>query len=89
MWYKNIAGRFFGLVTKHACDRQTDRTTTPQTALASLRRAVKMEEIAPGNHPSVKGHRSSSNYVPMLSANIVRVFLFLAHLFSVVFLNYR
>jgi len=23
MWY--IAGRFFGLVTKHACDRQTDR----------------------------------------------------------------
>jgi len=27
MWYKNIAGRFFGLVTKHACDRQTDRRT--------------------------------------------------------------
>jgi len=24
MWYKKIAGRFFGLVTKHACDRQTD-----------------------------------------------------------------
>jgi len=24
MWYKNIAGRFFGLVTKHARDRQTD-----------------------------------------------------------------
>ena len=24
MWYKNIAGRFFGLVTKHACVRQTD-----------------------------------------------------------------
>jgi len=24
MWYKNIAGRFCGLVTKHACDRQTD-----------------------------------------------------------------
>jgi len=21
MWYKNIAGMFFGLVTKHACDR--------------------------------------------------------------------
>jgi len=38
MWYKNIAGRFFGLVTKHACDRQTDRQTdritTPKTALA-------------------------------------------------------
>jgi len=26
MWYKSIAGRFFGLVTKHACDRRvTDR----------------------------------------------------------------
>jgi len=24
MWYKNIAGRFFGLVTKHACDTDTD-----------------------------------------------------------------
>ena len=38
MWYKNIAGRFFGLVRKHACDRrtdgQTDRITTPKTALA-------------------------------------------------------
>jgi len=42
MWYKNIAGSFLGLVTKHACDRrtnrqmdvQTDRITTPETALA-------------------------------------------------------
>jgi len=24
MWYKNIAGRFFGLVTKHACNRRID-----------------------------------------------------------------
>jgi len=24
MWYKNMAGRFFGLVTKYACDRRTD-----------------------------------------------------------------
>ena len=24
MWYKNITGRFFGLVTKHACDGWTD-----------------------------------------------------------------
>jgi len=24
MWWKDIAGRFFGLVTKHACDRRTD-----------------------------------------------------------------
>jgi len=42
MCYKNIAGRFFGVVTKHACNRQTDgqtdgrtdRITTPKTALA-------------------------------------------------------
>ena len=31
MWYKNIAGRFFGLVTKHACDRRTDGRTDGQT----------------------------------------------------------
>ena len=30
MWYKNIAGRFFGLITKHACDIQTDRQTDRQ-----------------------------------------------------------
>jgi len=34
MWYKNIAGSFFGLVTKHTYDRQMDRITTPKTALA-------------------------------------------------------
>jgi len=31
MWHKNVAGRFFGLVTKHACDRQTDRETDGRT----------------------------------------------------------
>jgi len=30
MRYTNIAGRFFGLVTKHACDRRTDRLTDRQ-----------------------------------------------------------
>jgi len=55
MWYKNIAGRFFGLVTKHECDRQTDRQTdrwtdrqmyritTAKTVLALLRHAVKSD----------------------------------------------
>jgi len=42
-----ISPVFFGLFTKHACDRQTDRRTdritTPKTALAQLRRAVKTE----------------------------------------------
>jgi len=49
MWYKNIAGRFFGLVTKHACDGRTDRQTDRQTDeqnynsqdRASIARAVK------------------------------------------------
>jgi len=27
MSYKNVAGRFFGLVTKHACDGRTDGRT--------------------------------------------------------------
>jgi len=49
MWYKNIASRFFGLVTKHACDRQTDRQTdritTPKTVLALLHRAVKTSTL--------------------------------------------
>ena len=31
---QNIARRFFGLVTKDAYDRRTDRITTPKTALA-------------------------------------------------------
>ena len=30
MWYKNIAGRFFGLNTKHECDRRTDGRTDGQ-----------------------------------------------------------
>jgi len=38
MRYTNIAGRFFELVTKHACDRptdgRTDTITTPKTAQA-------------------------------------------------------
>jgi len=33
MWYKNIAGRFFGLVTKHARDIQTDGRTDGRTEL--------------------------------------------------------
>ena len=47
MRYKNIAGRFFGLVINHACDRQTDRQTDRQNydsrdrAIALRRRAVK------------------------------------------------
>jgi len=42
MQYKNIADRFFGLITNHACDGRTDRITTPKTSLAQLRRALKI-----------------------------------------------
>ena len=42
MWYKNIAGRFFGLVTKHACDGRTDgRTELRLPWRTSIARAVK------------------------------------------------
>ena len=42
MGYKNIAGRFFGLVRKYACDRLADgQNYDTHTALAQLRRAVK------------------------------------------------
>jgi len=37
VWYQDIRSVLFGFVTKHACDRRT----TPKTALAWLRRAVK------------------------------------------------
>jgi len=44
MWYKNVAGRFFGLVTKHACDGRTDGWTDGQNYdsqdRASIARAV-------------------------------------------------
>jgi len=36
MWYKNIAGRFFELVTKHACDRRTERQNYDSQDRASL-----------------------------------------------------
>ena len=42
MWYKNIAGRFFGLVTKHACNGRTDRQNYDSQDRASIARAVKM-----------------------------------------------
>jgi len=36
MWYKNITGRFFGLVTKHACDGQTDEQNYDSQDRASI-----------------------------------------------------
>ena len=45
MWYKNIAGRFFGLVTKHACDGRTDEQNYYSQDRARIARAVKMVEL--------------------------------------------
>jgi len=36
MRYKNIAGRFFGVVTKHACDGQTNGQNYDSQARASI-----------------------------------------------------
>jgi len=36
MWYKNIAVRFFGLVTKHACVRRTDGENYDSQDCASI-----------------------------------------------------
>ena len=40
MWYKNIAGRFFGLVIKHACDRRTDGRTDGQNCDSQDRASI-------------------------------------------------
>jgi len=36
MWHKNIADRFLGLVTKHACDRRTDGQNYDSQVRASI-----------------------------------------------------
>jgi len=41
MWYKNIAGRFFGLVIKHVCDGRMDGQNYDSQDHASIARAVK------------------------------------------------
>jgi len=37
MWYKNFAGRFFGLVTKHACDSRTELHFQDRASIAASR----------------------------------------------------
>jgi len=65
MWYKNIAGMFFRLLTKHACDKQTDgrtgRITTPKTAIAWLRRAVKPFLLPTKLEVSISTHYEDMN----------------------------
>ena len=50
---------------KHTCDRQTDRISIPKTALAQLRRAVKMLKLR-----SVALHLPAKNpAAPMYAGN--------------------
>jgi len=60
MWYTNIAGRFFGLVTKHACDRQTDRGTDGQNYDSQDRASIAASR---GKKVKYNGQLGSQHYV--------------------------
>jgi len=84
MWYKNIAGRFLGLVTKHAygrrTDRQTDRIMTPKTALASiaaLHSKNQMPTVPFKNLPVIMQYCVKSKY-HIFTVNVV-MHIFLKH----------
>ena len=59
MWYKNIAGRFFGLVTKHACDRRTDRRTDKQKYDSQDRASIAASR---GKKPYLLTHVTVASY---------------------------
>jgi len=54
MWYKNIASRFFGLVTKHACDRRTDGQTDGQNYDSQDRASIAASRGKAGKFISVQ-----------------------------------
>jgi len=47
MWYKNIVGRFFGLVTKHAGDRRMDGRTDGQNYDSEDRASIRPQRMGP------------------------------------------
>jgi len=57
MWYKNIAGRFFGLVTKHACDGQNYDSQDRASIAACASRGKNREQSLAVNTNNF-GHRS-------------------------------
>jgi len=59
---KNIAGRFFGLVTKHACDRQTDGQTDGQNYDSEDRASIAASRGKNRSHVAFCG---SMRYVPL------------------------
>jgi len=58
MWYKNIAGRFFALVTKHACDRLTDRQTDGQNYASKDRASI----ASRGKNVTI--HKNAQKFAP-------------------------
>ena len=57
MWHANIAGRFFGLVTKHACDRRTDGQNYDSQDRASIAVSRGKNELA-ATRPKILSSRS-------------------------------
>ena len=70
MWYKNITGRFFGLITKHACDRQMDRQTDRWTTdgRTTVRQNYNSQDLASIAVSHGKKANSSKNYYIHLMA---------------------
>jgi len=63
VWYKNIAGRFFGLVTKHAYDRRTDGRTDGQNYDSQDRASIAASRVK-------NCHRQSCSAINCLSSGI-------------------
>ena len=58
MWCKNIAGRFFGLVIKHACDRRTDRQNYDSQDRASIAASRDKNQLGPFRHLVATHHHA-------------------------------
>ena len=70
MWYKNIDGRFFGLVTKHACDRQTDGQTNAQTD---------GQNYDSQDRASIAASRGNNNHSGTVSVHFTRASVFMIY----------
>ena len=69
MWYKNITGRFFELVTKHACDRQTDGRTDRQNYDSQDRASISASR---GKKQNVKTSPYSEFYTHQFCASVCK-----------------
>jgi len=64
MWYKNIASRFFGLVTKHACDGQNydSQDLVSDIAIFVLKRDVKLQLTNSQDRASIAASRGKNHF---------------------------